>query len=132
LVPAPEALVRAHDLKSGEFRAQVGGGAAEANQVQRLSRWDFPAKQAVDPTHFLEPEESTMADFGRPKLSDAIPKPPGTGKKKRGKPTPTPKVATGQAREAEESARAHAAEASNRDRMVDIGRGNQQAGRQGS
>jgi hypothetical protein len=72
-----------------------------------------------------------MADFGRYKLSDAIPKPPETGKKKQGKPTPAHVVAE-QAREAEESARAHAAEASNRDRMVDIGRGNQQAGRQSS
>jgi hypothetical protein len=71
-----------------------------------------------------------MADFGRYKLSDAIPKPPESGKKKRGRPAPAHEVAAEQAREAEESARAHAAEASNRDRMVDIGRGNQQAGRQ--
>ena len=73
-----------------------------------------------------------MAEFGRYKLSDAIPKPPATGKKRRAKPTPTPGVAAEQAREAEENAKAHKAEASNRDRMVDIGRGNQQAGRQSS
>ena len=36
-----------------------------------------------------------------------------------------------QTREAKESEKAHSAEASNRERMVDIGRGNQQAGRQG-
>jgi hypothetical protein len=69
-----------------------------------------------------------MAKFGRPKLSDAIPKPPQTGKKK-GKPVPTHDVAAEQVREAAESAKAHQAEASIRDRMVDIGRGNQQAGR---
>ena len=71
-----------------------------------------------------------MAKFGRPKLSDATPKPPQTGKKKKGKPVPTHEVAAEQVREATESARAHQAEASIRDRMVDIGRGNQQAGRQ--
>jgi hypothetical protein len=73
-----------------------------------------------------------MAEFGRYKLSDAIPKPPETGKKRRGKPALGHEVAAKQTREAEEGARAHAAEASNRDRMVDIGRGNQQAGRQSS
>ena len=40
-------------------------------------------------------------------------------------------VAVDQAREAQESEKAKEAEASIRDRMVDIGRGNQQAGRQG-
>ncbi len=73
-----------------------------------------------------------MAKIGKYKLSDAVPRPPETGKKKRGKPTSPQKVAAEQVREAQESARAHAAEASNRDRMVDIGRGNQQAGRQSS
>jgi hypothetical protein len=37
-----------------------------------------------------------------------------------------------QTREREESRAAHEAESSNRKRMVEIGRGNQQAGRQGS
>jgi hypothetical protein len=73
-----------------------------------------------------------MAKFGRPKLSDAVPQPPQTGKKKKGKPVTTHEVAAEQVREAQESAKAGQAEASNRDRMVDIGRGNQQAGRQGS
>jgi hypothetical protein len=73
-----------------------------------------------------------MADFGRYRLSDAVPKPSETGKKKRGKPAPAQAVAAEQAREAEESARARGAEASNRDRMVDIGRGDHQAGRRSS
>lgn len=49
-----------------------------------------------------------------------------------GKPAPTGHDAAEKAREAAESQKAHDAEASNRDRMVDIGRGNKQAGRQGS
>jgi hypothetical protein len=41
-----------------------------------------------------------------------------------------PKMQAERAREARESEAARNAQASNRDRMVDIGRGNQQAGRQ--
>lgn len=52
--------------------------------------------------------------------------------KKGGKPKATHDVTAEQARESAESDKAHNAEASNRDRMVDIGRGNKQAGRQGS
>ena len=47
-------------------------------------------------------------------------------------PALTPAVAAEQAREADEGRQARGAGPSNRDRMVDIGRGNQQAGRQGS
>lgn len=48
-----------------------------------------------------------------------------------GKPAPTHDVAAEQAREAQEKAKAQNAEASIREHMVNIGRGNQQAGRQG-
>ena len=48
-----------------------------------------------------------------------------------GKPEPTHEFAAEQALEAHEAAMARGAVASNRERMVDIGRGNQQAGRQG-
>jgi hypothetical protein len=41
-----------------------------------------------------------------------------------------PKAEAQQAREARESQAAHNAQASNRERMVDIGRANKQAGRQ--
>jgi hypothetical protein len=44
---------------------------------------------------------------------------------------PDGKTAVKQTREAKESEQARCAEASNRDRMVEIGRGNLQAGRQG-
>lgn len=53
-------------------------------------------------------------------------------KKESGKPNPTRHDSAEQAREAAESQKAHDATASNRERMVDIGRGNKQAGRQGS
>jgi len=46
-----------------------------------------------------------------------------------GRPVPTHETSAEQAREAKESSDARDAEALNRERMVDIGRGNQQAGR---
>jgi hypothetical protein len=99
-----------------------------------------------------------MAGFGRYKLTDALPaqpdwaqesqpesggvggSPAGTGKGKgkgksagkKGKSSATRGLTAEQVREARESTQAKNAEASTRDRMVDIGRGNQQAGRQGS
>lgn len=74
-----------------------------------------------------------MAGIGRYKLSDALRKSGGgTGEGKAGKPERTEKDTAEQTREAAASQQAHTAEASIRDRMVGIGRGNQQAGRQGS
>jgi hypothetical protein len=73
-----------------------------------------------------------MAGIGKHKLSDAIHQPPReAGDEKGGKPVPTHETAAEQIREAKESEEAGSAAVSNRDRMVDIGRGNQQAGRQG-
>ena len=57
-------------------------------------------------------------------------KSPGQQPGKTGRPKPTHATAAEDAREAQASEQAHNAEASNRERMVDIGRGNQQAGRQ--
>ena len=73
-----------------------------------------------------------MSSIGKHKLSDAVPKPSAesdvdTG----GKPVPTHETDAEQTREAQESEAARSAAASIRDRMVDIGRGNQQSGRQG-
>jgi hypothetical protein len=98
-----------------------------------------------------------MAGVGRFKLTDALPqqseepllqdKDTGTTPAKRGKGKAKGKgkstgkaaqastshgLAAEQLREARESTQAKNAEASSRDRMVDIGRGNQQAGRQRS
>ena len=104
-------------------------------------------------------EMTTMAGFGRFKLTDALPEleadiqPPqfpsgghaasaagkGKGKGKgrgkspdaKGKPALGNSLAADQDREARENNQAKIAEGSIRDRMVDIGRGNQQAGRSG-
>jgi hypothetical protein len=95
-----------------------------------------------------------MAGVGRFKLTDALPSQAespladegaggapgkrGKGKSKgksKGKATQqagSQSLAAEQVREARESNQAKNAEASTRDRMVDIGRGNQQAGRQRS
>jgi hypothetical protein len=70
-----------------------------------------------------------MADPYKPRLSDAVPKPSRKGGQKKGKPERPHDVAAEQAREAQESQQARNADASIRDRMVDIGRGNQQSGR---
>ena len=73
-----------------------------------------------------------MAEFGKHHLSDAVPHtPPEAGHGDGGKPKPTHELTAEETREAAESQKARDAEASNRDRMVHIGRGNQQAGRQG-
>jgi hypothetical protein len=100
----------------------------------------------------------TMAGFGRFKLTDALPEqtpeveisqpqgggqlasPNGRGKGRsktksksasaKGKPSLGSGLAGEQVREAQENNQATNAEASIRDRMVDIGQGNQQAGRQ--
>lgn len=58
-------------------------------------------------------------------------KKPESSPERHGKPTDSHDLEAEQARVAEEQAKAKEAEASIRARMVDIGRGNQQAGRQG-
>jgi hypothetical protein len=77
-------------------------------------------------------EETIMSEIGKHKLADAVPHPGAEHHEvEGGQPVPTHETAAEQVREAQESKEAHDAEASNRERMVDIGRGNQQAGRQG-
>jgi hypothetical protein len=74
-----------------------------------------------------------MSEFGDKKFADAIPheatEPLAEGH--HGKPVPDHATSAEQSREAQEAREASAAEGSIRDKMVDIGRGNQQAGRQG-
>jgi hypothetical protein len=100
---------------------------------------------------------TTMAGFGRFKLTDALPEPvaeiefsapqngiqtgsptgrgKGRGKARnksasaKGKPAVTGGLIAEEVRETEETDQAKNAEGSVRDRMIDIGRGNQQAGR---
>lgn len=69
-----------------------------------------------------------MTEPGKHKLSDALPDP---APDQAGKPSPDHATAAEQAREEKEGHDAHNAQSSTRDRMVDIGRGNQQAGRHG-
>ena len=73
-----------------------------------------------------------MSDPLKHKLSDAIPKPDAKATSGHGgKPHPSHSTEAEQIQEAQESQEAKNAEASNREHMVKIGRGNQQAGRQG-
>jgi hypothetical protein len=77
-------------------------------------------------------KEMIMAGIRKYKLSDALLQlrcKAGGGQG--GKPVPTHETAAEQVREAQESGEARGAVASSRERMVDIGRGDQQAGRQG-
>ena len=74
-----------------------------------------------------------MSEFGDKKFADAIPhevsEPLTEGH--HGKPVPDYATAAEQSREAQEAREATDAEGSIRDKMVDIGRGTQQSGRQG-
>ncbi len=74
-----------------------------------------------------------MSEFGDKKFADAIPHevPEPMAEAHRGKPVPDHATAAEQSREAQEAREATDAEGSIREKMVDIGRGNQQAGRQG-
>jgi hypothetical protein len=86
-------------------------------------------------TDALPPEQKVTAETS---LSHASNQAGATGPARKGKGKGKAKsagkaaktVEAEQVREARESTEAHNAEASIRDRMVDIGRGNQQAGRQ--
>ena len=73
-----------------------------------------------------------MSGIGKFKLSDAVPQPSDQGGKGRKKKPTALKTDAEQTREASENEDAKNAVPTTRDRMVEIGRGNQQAGRQGS
>ena len=76
-------------------------------------------------------KETNPAEIGKHRLSDAIPHQTSEAAGDKGRrPVPTHETAAEQTREAKESEEARSAGASSRERMVDIGRGNQQAGRQ--
>ena len=73
-----------------------------------------------------------MAGPGKFKFADALKKlARGAGFDKGGKPAPTHATEAEQVCESHEASEATDAQASARDHMIDIGRGNQQAGRQG-
>jgi hypothetical protein len=93
----------------------------------------FKMTDALPPEERVKAEPSTSRGDSQPGATNRA----GQGKRKgkgkaRGKPdqTTSRSLDAEQVREARESAQARNAEAGARDRMVDIGRGNQQAGRQ--
>jgi hypothetical protein len=78
------------------------------------------------------PREAVTDAYRTYKFSDAVDAPTATADlEKGGKPLPDSAASAEQMRELHESSDAKDAEASNRERMIAIGRGNQQAGRQG-
>jgi hypothetical protein len=93
----------------------------------------FKMTDALPPEQRANVESSQSNDYGQAGSTGPARKGKGKGKGKSpgkaGKPT-SKDLDAEQVREARESAQARNAEASSRDRMVDIGRGNQQAGRQ--
>jgi hypothetical protein len=138
---------------SRHWRAFHGGNRQVASEKQIR----FGSTSKYVQAKLLTSEIVAMAGFGRFKLTDALPEQAATdepatfpsaghggsvggkgkGKAKggrktgsdKGKPALASGLAAEQLREARESSQAKN-EGSNRDRMVDIGRGNQQAGRQ--
>jgi hypothetical protein len=79
------------------------------------------------PTRTTHVQEATMAGKNKPSNSPASPR-----GDRGSRPKPTHDTTAEQVREAQERQKARNAEASNRDRMVDIGRANERAGRQGA
>jgi hypothetical protein len=79
------------------------------------------------------PKELIMSDIKKTKLSDSVPHENlGSSEAERHvKTLPGHATSAEQSREAQESKTAAEHQESTRDRMVDIGRGNQQSGRQG-
>ena len=95
--------------------------AAKPKQI-KVPSGPTPSPSSERPV--ISSPEGGLSSTGKQDTSD---RPPNPG----GKPEPTRDISAEQTREAEESRKARGAVASNRERMVDIGRGNQQAGRQG-
>jgi hypothetical protein len=95
----------------------------------------FKMTDALPPEQPVNAEPSQSSDHVQAGATGPARKGKGKGKaKSAGKPGKATSKGPDaeQVREAGESAQAKNAEASTRDRMVDIGRGNQQAGRQGA
>jgi hypothetical protein len=127
IIPPEQIAVRAYE--NWEARGKPAGTDREdwfeANR-QLQEEIKHPSLENV-------PKKGTNpAEIGKLRLSDAIRHQTSevAGDKGR-RSVPTHETAAEQTREAKESEEARSAGASNRERMVDIGRGNQQAGRQG-
>ena len=92
----------------------------------------FKLTDALPPQAERSPLEDSGAGTAPPKKGKAKSKSKGKSSGKTASSSASHSLAAEQLREARESKQAKNAEASVRDRMVDIGRGNQQAGRQRS
>jgi len=92
----------------------------------------WSGRTAISGSQSTPAKETVMAGIGKFRLSDAISQLLRiVGRKHGGRPKSSHELTAEQTREAKEAEEARNAEASIQDRMVDIGRGNQQAGRQG-
>jgi hypothetical protein len=115
--------VRAYELWEARGRSD-GADRVDWYEAERQLRGGGPVVQ----TGAITPEEVEIGGSSSARHPDPGPHPqPGRG----GEPRQTHGTTAEQAREARESEEARRAGPSNRERMVDIGRGNQQAGRQG-
>ena len=90
----------------------------------------FKLTDAIPPEHQPSSEQSQSHEYTQANATGRAGKTKGKGKGKASAKATSQTVESEQVREARESAEAKNAEGSIRDRMVDIGRGNQQAGRQ--
>ena len=136
IIPPEQIAVRAYE--NWEARGKPAGTDREDwfeadRQLQEEIK--HPSLENVPGT------ETNPAEIGKHRLSDAIPRQTSEAAAELARESDERSVdevaelarrftAAEQTREAKESEKAHSAEASNRERMVDIGRGNQQAGRQ--
>ena len=126
IIPPEQIAVRAYE--NWEARGKPAGTDREDwfeadRQLQEAIK--HPSLENV-------PKKGTNpAEIGKHRLSDAILHQTSEAAGDKGRrPGPTHETAAEQTRETDESEEARSARASSRERMVDIGRGNQQAGRQ--
>jgi hypothetical protein len=96
-------------------------------------RWALADVRAfIEGSALSRAEETIMAGIGNYKMTDALHRTQRShGDDQGGIPRRQHETGAEQTREAQESGEARGAVESSRDRMIDIGRGNQQAGRQG-
>ena len=125
---SPEGLKICLSVQTNECRLEVNDVTRKTLKPEAIFDFCSMKGQRGD----RHEEYFIMSEIGKYKLSDAVPKPDSEMEKSGNKKTEETGIDAEQVREAHESEDAKNASTSNRDRMVDIGRGNQQAGRQGS
>lgn len=127
--------------RSVRLRSEINSDAAIARFVHGVLTLTVPKiattrRRKIEVTSTATASASVPSDrpappeHERPSASHTSNLPSHRPKSTAGKPEPTASMTTEQAREAHEAETARNSVASSRERMVDIGRGNQQAGRQ--